>query len=92
MNHPAGAARSGMWRETMDTMSELTNVDRHGMEITVGAVVTYADRDELHGGTVVYIAPPEVAEIVIEGNQGLVIREGEKQDIVVEYDNLLKRS
>lgn len=72
-------------------MSQPRNLDRHGVELAVGDVVTYADRDELHGGTIVYIAPAKIAEIVIENKQGLVIRYGEVRGPHVDYDHVVAR-
>lgn len=72
-------------------MSQPLNLDKHGAELTVGSSVIYADGDELHAGKVVYIAPAETAEIVIEGRQGLVIRYGEESGHHISYDHVIAR-
>lgn len=55
-------------------------LDRFGNPVQVGNEVTFVYDGELHGGTVVYIARPVVAQLVIEfkdqGRMGLDIVRG----------------
>ncbi|MFE2017580.1 hypothetical protein ACFW9O_05920 [Streptomyces sp. NPDC059499] len=72
-------------------MSQLQSHDRQGAEIKVGDIVTYADRDEMHGGTVAYIAGSGLRELAIEDpKRGLVIRYGEETPgAFIVYDCLI---
>ncbi|MET8172834.1 hypothetical protein [Streptomyces clavifer] len=72
-------------------MSHPQSRDRRGNEIKVGAIVTYADRDEMHGGIVAYIAQEKgLCELAIEDpKRGLAIRYGESNGVVIVYDGLI---
>lgn len=69
------------------------NYDRHGNELKVGDIVTFAYNDELHGGSLVYIAEAKTAELVVEPEKyGLPVREGTAgSDGDVHYDDVLAR-
>ncbi|MFE2243894.1 hypothetical protein ACFXCU_30845 [Streptomyces virginiae] len=69
-------------------MDDRQTLDRHGNEIRVGDIVTYASGNDLQGGEVVYI-DDEIPELVTKNAEdGLIVIGGDQS---FSFDNVIVR-